>query len=486
MPPSRATRRSSDMFKNPKAQPSAKRTLDLPKDKQGKKGKQAVEEDNHLFGDGAEAEDLLPRPKGKGKGKAPVETSHDESDVEGSETLDEGSSDEGSEFLQQSSGDDDDDDGLEDDEDDDDEFDDDVSEVNATAAGETAADANETTAAGDETTTDDAEPDLESFTEKQLLVQGLKKLTTLAETLAKTVTAIDRMNDPTYAAKAAKAKAKVAKAVLAEAVEEVNFRLTPSKTSLGKFRGPAMVAATKVTWKNIAKTSVSVKLHKVLGPIMDAINVSVGPEYHGSITTAFYKQMKPAVSSICRFAKCYEIAGKAFKTFCIMHGIAPRVEQKFAEAFRARLTQHYPQFKGLLEGAGDYDIEDYPYCHAFCTVIVNGEMEVFPVQWQTFVEQFLLTIPMGARVLRLWNLAYLYGVIKAKLTFVDNADGPPEYGSVDDKIWTQEKFEDIQRWLMDPDRCPTKWPALLKIRRENKNYTIGKYSLPPSPIASPA
>ena len=26
---------------------------------------------------------------------------------------------------------------------------------------------------------------------------------------------------------------------------------------------------------------------------------------------------------------------------------------------------------------------------------------------------------------------------------------------------------------MDPDACPTKWPAHLKIRKENKNYKIG-------------
>ena len=26
---------------------------------------------------------------------------------------------------------------------------------------------------------------------------------------------------------------------------------------------------------------------------------------------------------------------------------------------------------------------------------------------------------------------------------------------------------------MDPDACPTEWPPLLRIRRENANYTIG-------------
>ena len=36
-----------------------------------------------------------------------------------------------------------------------------------------------------------------------------------------------------------------------------------------------------------------------------------------------------------------------------------------------------------------------------------------------------------------------------------------------------DKYEAIQHWLMDPDACPTKWPALLKIRKENKNYKIG-------------
>ena len=39
-----------------------------------------------------------------------------------------------------------------------------------------------------------------------------------------------------------------------------------------------------------------------------------------------------------------------------------------------------------------------------------------------------------------------------------------------------DKYEDLQRWLMDPIACPTEWPELLRIRRENANYKIGTVS----------
>jgi len=44
------------------------------------------------------------------------------------------------------------------------------------------------------------------------------------------------------------------------------------------------------------------------------------------------------------------------------------------------------------------------------------------------------------------------------------------------------KYENLQAWLMDPDRCPTTWPILLKIREQNPGY--GAHPTPAD--ASPA
>lgn len=82
-------------------------------------------------------------------------------------------------------------------------------------------------------------------------------------------------------------------------------------------------------------------------------------------------------------------------------------------------------------------------------------------------------MPQGARRLNLNNLSFILVALVARLTFTDK-DGVYEYGQLDDRIYTQSKYETMQAWIMDPDLCPTKWPEVLRIRAENKNYRSSK------------
>ena len=50
------------------------------------------------------------------------------------------------------------------------------------------------------------------------------------------------------------------------------------------------------------------------------------------------------------------------------------------------------------------------------------------------------------------------------------ADGKPVYGHMRDDIDVANCVEKICDWLMDPVACPTTWPALHAIRRENPLY----------------
>ena len=86
-----------------------------------------------------------------------------------------------------------------------------------------------------------------------------------------------------------------------------------------------------------------------------------------------------------------------------------------------------------------------------------------------FIKQLLLRIPAGARRLNLNNLSFIFVALVARLTFVEVGD-KMDYGSLDDRKYTQDKYEEVQAWLMDADRCPTVWPELLRIRAENPNY----------------
>ena len=49
-------------------------------------------------------------------------------------------------------------------------------------------------------------------------------------------------------------------------------------------------------------------------------------------------------------------------------------------------------------------------------------------------------------------------------------EGTLEYGTMDEKIYTLWRFEEVQAWVMDPDECPTNNPIILRIRNENVNY----------------
>jgi hypothetical protein len=101
--------------------------------------------------------------------------------------------------------------------------------------------------------------------------------------------------------------------------------------------------------------------------------------------------------------------------------------------------------------------------------------------WREFVVQFLLRIPAGGRRLNLNNLSFVFIALKARLTFTtldgDGADEKTVYGQLDDRKYTQDKYEAVQIWLMDPDACPTTWPELLRIRAENPNYAPARFNM---------
>ena len=59
-------------------------------------------------------------------------------------------------------------------------------------------------------------------------------------------------------------------------------------------------------------------------------------------------------------------------------------------------------------------------------------------------------------------------------------------GTLDDRIYTMDKYEKVQEWLMDPDECPTQWPQLHAIRAQNPNYNCRPYSCTPEDGGSPA
>ena len=57
-------------------------------------------------------------------------------------------------------------------------------------------------------------------------------------------------------------------------------------------------------------------------------------------------------------------------------------------------------------------------------------------------------------------------------------------GTLDDRVYTMGKYENLQAWLMDPDLCPTTWPILLKIREQNPGYGAHRTPADASPAPS--
>ena len=88
-----------------------------------------------------------------------------------------------------------------------------------------------------------------------------------------------------------------------------------------------------------------------------------------------------------------------------------------------------------------------------------------------FIKQLLLRIPVGARRLNLNNLSFIFVALVGRLSFVE-INEKMEYGQLDERKFSQDKYESIQSWLMDADKCPTTWSELLRIRAENPNYNV--------------
>ena len=86
-------------------------------------------------------------------------------------------------------------------------------------------------------------------------------------------------------------------------------------------------------------------------------------------------------------------------------------------------------------------------------------------------------LPRSAQRWNLGSLAYFFTFATHRLTIRRGADGSDVYGNLKDDGALAE-VEHVCEWLMDEHACPTTWPALLAIRRENPMY--GQQSVPTS------
>ena len=62
--------------------------------------------------------------------------------------------------------------------------------------------------------------------------------------------------------------------------------------------------------------------------------------------------------------------------------------------------------------------------------------------------------------------------VVAKLTSTGN-DQKKIYGKLDDKVYNINVYEEVQSWIMDPNRCNTDWDVIHKIRNDHKGYIPG-------------
>jgi len=419
MAPKAVTSKGKEVYK-----PPTKRALpfDNPKKKKEKKG------------------------KGKGNGGSSKE-SPPPSELSESEEEELESGEEGSDFHPDESdlGDDDDD---EHDDDDDDVLEDDEDEIHARDEPE-----REPTDALAESAA------LGQYSEKQLLVQVLRVMEKMCDKIGQITTPPSAIE--------------LTKKVVAKVSASSAFKLSPRKKSLGVHRKKALKVVLKIVWREIAKVSTSIPMYMIVGAVMEVLDVTMGSEYEGSISAAFTSQLKTCLAALLRESRSY-VVGAGFETVLQVNDLPPRVEAKYIEMAAARMAVHDREFRKLLDAPPPYDLADHPHYHGFCAYIKDGEAWVFGEKWDAIVTQFLLRLPPGSRKLSLWNLSFLFGSIVARLTFVEK-DGVMMYGKLDEKVWTQAKFEGIQRWLMNPDECRTMWAPLLKIRRENANYRIGHH-----------
>ena len=106
-------------------------------------------------------------------------------------------------------------------------------------------------------------------------------------------------------------------------------------------------------------------------------------------------------------------------------------------------------------------------------------------EWHEFIEQLVLALPAACRRLTIYNLSFVFLVIKSKLSFAHNVDtDTTEYGQLDDRTYTIGMYEDVQAWMMDPERCPTAWDKLAQIRKQNPQFKPGNHDPPPAPGGS--
>jgi hypothetical protein len=213
----------------------------------------------------------------------------------------------------------------------------------------------------------------------------------------------------------------------------------------------------QTTFANIGKTSTSLAVSEIAGPIAMAIGLKVPASVHGSIAVAFIAQMKKAISALGREAKS-KLATWVLAMFIAVKfmEIPPKVGEIHAELFEATKVRtprkpschcppHVPSptlttrrapvhvlhvcnarraqarhiilFAMYLAAPDGFDLSLYPYMHAFHAIAVDGELVAFGQKdWRDFIKQFLLKLPEGARRLNLFNLSFIFLTLKVRDT----------------------------------------------------------------------
>lgn len=150
-------------------------------------------------------------------------------------------------------------------------------------------------------------------------------------------------------------------------------------------------------------------------------------------------------------------------------------------AHPAHMAIHKPAFQKLHDPPGNFSPTDprYKYMASWLAGIdSSGVLKAFETTncRKLFEVDFFARaaakglLPPSAHKWNLGSLAYFILFAQQRLTIKRGAANRDVYGNLKDGADALVEIERICDWLMNPIACPTTWPVLLTIRRENPMY----------------
>jgi len=229
------------------------------------------------------------------------------------------------------------------------------------------------------------------------------------------------------------------------------------KTSFGyPHRGRVVTELTKM---HIAKLNDEITFEDARRAAIKGLNLPASSAAERQVALTMLRPMQSAITKAKNEAHSGLVTQMRSSAFLIpgfgfAHPLIPNAKKTPALAGAAKADHELVGSQLMSAPPGFHLMGSNKYMYAIHSSVENGRLRAFGRrEWAQFVTDYITHLSSGrTREITLELVAFMLQGLKAMFTFTDDAEGVPQYGAWNNKIFTLANREEIKTWLLDEVR----------------------------------